>query len=120
MPTFVNQAGVPIIDVKLQCSGNSTTVKLNQRRYYYDRQKFQAANDELWQVPLCLKSSAAAAEKCELLTKKQETVTLAGCSTWVLAMRRHRLIYRVGYQPDTCARAGERCGEQAFSANASL
>jgi len=47
MPTFVI-GGRSIIDVKLQCSGNSTTVKLNQRRYYYDRQKFQAANDELW------------------------------------------------------------------------
>ena len=34
MPTFVKQAGVPIINVKSQCSGNSTTVTLDQRRYY--------------------------------------------------------------------------------------
>jgi aminopeptidase N len=100
MPTFVNQAGVPIVDVKVQCSGNSTTVNLSQRRYYYDRQKFQAANDQLWQVPLCLKSSAAAAEKCKLLTKQQEAVTLAGCSTWVLGNAGATGYYRVGYQPD--------------------
>src|SRR5271163_3159923 len=46
MPTFVQQAGVPIINVKAQCSGNSTSVTLDQRRYYYDRQKFQEPNDE--------------------------------------------------------------------------
>jgi aminopeptidase N/puromycin-sensitive aminopeptidase len=100
MPTFVKQAGVPIINVKSQCSGNTTTVTLDQRRYYYDREKFQAPNDELWQIPLCMKSSAAAAQKCELLTKKQETFTLSGCSTWVLANAGATGYYRVSYQPD--------------------
>ena len=100
MPTFVKQAGVPIIDVKEQCSGNSTSVTLDQHRYYYDREKFQAANDELWQVPLCMKSSTGA-KRCELLTKKQETFTLSGCSAWVLANANATGYYRVGYQPET-------------------
>src|SRR6202034_2976884 len=101
MPTFVKQAGVPIINVKSQCSGDSTTVTLDQRRYYYDREKFQAPNDELWQVPLCMKSSAGnGSPKCELLTRKQETFTLPGCSTWVLANAGATGYYRVGYQPD--------------------
>ena len=99
MSTFVKQGGVPIIDVKSQCSGASTTVTLDQRRYYYDREKFQAANDQLWQVPMCLKSSTGA-QKCELLTKKEETLTLPGCSTWVLANAGATGYYRVGYQPD--------------------
>jgi len=99
MPTFVKQAGAPIISVKSQCSGNSTTVTLDQRRYYYDREKFQAPNDELWQVPLCMKSSTGA-QKCELLTKKEERFTLPGCSTWVLANAGATGYYRAGYQPD--------------------
>ncbi len=99
MPTFVTQAGVPIINVKSQCSGNSTSVTLDQKRYYYDREKFQAPNDELWQVPLCLKSSTGA-QKCELLTKKEETFTLKGCSTWVLANAGAAGYYRAGYQAD--------------------
>ncbi|HWW14713.1 MAG TPA: M1 family metallopeptidase [Candidatus Dormibacteraeota bacterium] len=99
MPTFVKQAGAPIINVKAQCSGNSTTVTLNQRRYYYDREKFQSANDQVWQVPLCLKSSTGA-QKCELLTKKEQTFTLEGCSTWVLANAGATGYYRAGYQPD--------------------
>jgi aminopeptidase N len=99
MPTFVKQAGVPIINVKSQCSGSSTSVTLDQRRYYFDREKFQGQNDELWQVPLCMKSSTGA-QKCELLTKKEETFTLPGCSTWVLANAGATGYYRAGYQPD--------------------
>jgi aminopeptidase N len=99
MPTFVKQVGVPILDVKSQCSGGSTTLTLDQRRYYYDREKFQAPNDELWKVPFCMKSSTGA-QKCELLTKKEETFTLPGCSTWVLANAGAAGYYRVGYQPD--------------------
>src|ERR1700682_2957374 len=98
MPTFVKQAGVPIINVKAQCSGNSTTIRLSQQRYYYDRTKFDASNDELWQVPLCLKGSAGkAAQRCEVLTKKEATFTLPGCSTWVLANTGGTGYYRVGY-----------------------
>ncbi len=101
MPTFVKQAGVPIIDVKSQCSGNSTTISVSQRRYFYDREKFQAPNEELWQLPLCMKSSAGdAAPRCELLTKKQATFTLPGCSAWVVANAGATGYYRVGYQPE--------------------
>jgi aminopeptidase N/puromycin-sensitive aminopeptidase len=101
MPTFVKQAGVPIIDVKSQCSGNSTTISVSQRRDFYDREKFQAPNEELWQVPLCMKSSTGdAAPRCELLTKKQATFTLPGCSAWVVANAGATGYYRVGYQPE--------------------
>ncbi|MGD1081884.1 MAG: M1 family metallopeptidase, partial [Candidatus Sulfotelmatobacter sp.] len=41
MPTWVKQAGAPILNVKAQCSGNSTTVTLAQQRYYFDRSKFE-------------------------------------------------------------------------------
>jgi aminopeptidase N len=102
MPTWVKQAGVPIINVKAQCSGNSTSVNLSQRRYYYDRTKLEEPNDQLWQIPMCFKGSAssASAAKCELLTKKEETITLPGCSNWVLGNAGATGYYRVGYQPD--------------------
>ena len=101
MPTFVKQAGVPMINVKSQCSGNSTAVTLSQHRYYYDREKFQAPNDELWEVPLCMKESAGkGAPQCKLITKREETFTLPGCSSWVLANAGATGYYRVGYQPD--------------------
>jgi aminopeptidase N/puromycin-sensitive aminopeptidase len=97
MPTFVSQAGVPTISVKSQCSGDSTSVTLDQRRYFVDRAKFQEPNDQLWKVPVCLKSSADSKQKCELLTKKEETFTLPGCSTWVMANAGATGYYRNSY-----------------------
>ena len=101
MPTWVKQAGEPIINVKAQCSGNSTNVRVTQQRYYFDRSKFESPNDQVWQIPVCLKGSATTgAAKCELLTKQEETFTLPGCSNWVLANAGATGYYRDGYQPD--------------------
>jgi aminopeptidase N/puromycin-sensitive aminopeptidase len=100
MPTFVKQPGVPIIELKSQCSGSSTTIRLAQKRYYYDREKIQEPNPEIWQIPLCMKGSADSASKCELMTKKEQTFSLPGCSTWVLGNAGASGYYRVGYQPE--------------------
>jgi aminopeptidase N/puromycin-sensitive aminopeptidase len=101
MPTWVKQAGAPIIDVKAQCSGNSTNVSLTQQRYYFDRTKFEAANDQLWQIPVCLRGSASGKDaKCVLMTKKEESLTLPGCSTWVLTNAGAAGYYRTALQAD--------------------
>ena len=102
MPTWVQQPGVPIVNVKALCSGNSTSVELSQKRYYFDREKFEAPNQQLWQIPLCLKGSADAngAPKCELLTQREQSFTLTGCSNWVLGNAGATGYYRVGYSPE--------------------
>jgi aminopeptidase N len=100
MPTWVKQAGLPIVNVKTQCMGDSTSVTLTQHRYYFDRSKFEETNDQLWEIPVCLRGSANSSAKCELMTKKEETFTLPGCSKWVLANAGASGYYRVGYQPD--------------------
>jgi len=98
MPTWVKQPGAPIVNVKAHCSGNSTDVTLDQHRYFFDRTKFEAANDELWQIPLCLRGSASGKDvKCVVMTKKEETVTLPGCSTWVLTNAGATGYYRTAY-----------------------
>jgi aminopeptidase N/puromycin-sensitive aminopeptidase len=102
MPTWVKQAGVPILNVKAQCLGDSTSVTLTQQRYYVDRSKFDAANDQLWQIPLCMKGSATGkgTPKCEVLSKREETFSLPGCSTWVLANAGATGYYRTGYSAE--------------------
>ena len=102
MPTWVKQPGAPIINVTAQCSGGSTNVTLAQRRYFVDRAKFDAPNDQLWQIPLCMKGSATGngAPKCELMTKKEESFTLPGCSNWVLANAGATGYYRTGYSQE--------------------
>jgi aminopeptidase N len=101
MPTWVKQPGAPIINVKAQCSGNSTNVAVSQQRYYFDRSKFENPGDQLWQIPLCLRGSSDSTAKCELMIRKEESFTLSGCSTWVLGNAGASGYYRVGYEPDT-------------------
>jgi aminopeptidase N len=105
MPTFVKQPGVPMLSINAQCSGNSTKVSLTQQRYFFDRAAFNAGSDQLWQVPVCMKTSqAGGADKCELLTKKEDSFTLPGCPSWVLANAGGNGYYRSGYRP-TAVRA---------------
>jgi aminopeptidase N/puromycin-sensitive aminopeptidase len=101
MPTFVKQPGVPMVSLKAQCSGSSTTVAMAQQRYFSNRAAFDKGNDQLWQIPVCMKAMQAGGktvEKCELLTKKEDSFTLPGCASWVLANAGNGY-YRSAYEP---------------------
>jgi len=99
MPTWVKQAGVPIVNVKAECSGSSTNVTLAQQRYFSDRTKFEAPNDQLWQIPLCMRGSPAArVRSAEVMTEEEESFTVPGCSTWVLANAGATGYYRTAFQ----------------------
>ena len=101
MPTFVKQAGAPMVSVSAQCAGSVTNVKLSQQRYFYDRSLFQSGSNESWQIPICMKASSGKGhESCQLLTKKEDLVKVPGCSTWVLANAGASGFYRASYQPD--------------------
>jgi aminopeptidase N len=100
MPTFVQQAGPPVITVKSQCSGNTTKVTLAQQRYFYDRTKFNAGSPELWKIPICMRAGKDQ-QKCELLTKKEDEFTVPGCSTWVLSNAGATGYYRTHYDSDS-------------------
>src|SRR4029077_11714749 len=54
LPTFVNQPGVPLIDVALACTNNQTAVTLKQQRLSIDGSR---ANSGRWQIPICVKSA---------------------------------------------------------------
>ncbi len=102
MPTWTEQAGQPLVTVKTECSGNSETVALEQQRYFYDRAKLNAGSSELWQIPLCMKvgSPTSDKEKCELITKKQASLTLQECSPWVYANAKAKGFYRSAYNSE--------------------
>jgi aminopeptidase N/puromycin-sensitive aminopeptidase len=100
MPTFVKQAGLPTVSLKSSCDGETTRVTLSQERYFFDRSRMDEANDELWQVPVCMKSQDGDTRVCELLTKKEDEFTLPGCSPWVLANANATGYYRSHYDSD--------------------
>ena len=99
MATFVEQAGPPFVSVKVKCEGSSATVSLEQQRYYYDRTKFEAGNNQLWQIPVCVKGGSGA-EKCELFTQKRQSFKLSSCSPWVNANVGAQGFYRSGYDAE--------------------
>ena len=103
MPTWIEQAGPPLVTVKNHCSGNSQTVALEQQRYFYDQAKLNAGSPELWQIPLCMKAGASVTgndEQCELVTKKQDSFTLQGCSPWVYVNANAKGFYRSEYSSE--------------------
>lgn len=109
MPTFVKQPGAPMVSVQTQCSRTSSTVTLSQKRYFLERTLFEAGGNELWQVPVCLKEGGPRGEtqqKCVLLTKKQESVTLPGCGPWVMANAGAQGYYWSGYSSDAIRAIG--------------
>jgi aminopeptidase N len=117
MPTFIEQAGPPLVTVKAECSGNSEKVTLRQQRYFFDRARFEAGSSERWQIPVCMKpgsSGKSGVEHCELLTQQQQTFTLPGCSSWVNINADAKGYYRSGYDSDA-VRSMARDAETALS-----
>jgi len=109
MPTFVTQPGAPMVSVQTRCVSGNTTASLAQRRYFYDRSLFDATNNEMWQVPVCMKEGSekgSEPSKCVLLTKKQENFELAGCGPWVMVNAGAHGYYRSGYSADAMRAMG--------------
>jgi aminopeptidase N len=100
MPTFVQQAGVPLVSIEAKCSGGTDKVDLEQQRYFYNRSMFTAkSQDQLWMIPVCLKAESKAGAKCELLSEREQHVSLKGCAPWIFANHGAYGYYRSGYTP---------------------
>jgi aminopeptidase N len=83
MTGFVNQPGAPAVKLAAECSAGKTQVTLSQQRYFASQNMFQEGSSEVWQIPVCLKTSAGTPQACELLAQKRQTFTLPGCHSWV-------------------------------------
>jgi len=101
LPTFINQPGAPLISVENKCVDGNPEVVLSQRRYFSEREKFDAGSPEIWQVPILLKTADGNTQSV-LLTDREQTVKLNGvCSPWVFANAGGRGYYRTSYDPQT-------------------
>ena len=85
--TFLDQVGVPFIEVASSCaSGAAPSVRLKQSRYLPLGSSGDAK--KTWQVPVCLRygGSKGKGEICTLLTGAEASVSLppeAGCPQWI-------------------------------------
>ncbi len=104
MPTWIEQAGAPMVSVQTKCSGNHTTVELSQTRFFADPELLKQGSPELWQIPLCMKTAAGAAPRCELMTQRQQSLSLPGCAPWVFVNAGGRGYFWSAYSPELTAK----------------
>src|SRR3954468_6969810 len=98
LPTFVNQPGVPLIDVSLACANGHTAVTLKQQRFVIDAAQPPAGR---WQTPVCLKVPGQPAASCEVLTEESRTIDVPGaCAPWVFANAGAAGYYRTAYSSE--------------------
>jgi len=76
--SFIEQPGVPLVDVSLDCDGDAAVLSLNQSRYL----PVGSAGDpdQIWQLPFCVGvwDGAEIAKQCMLLTEASVNMPLTG------------------------------------------
>jgi aminopeptidase N len=95
LPTFVNQPGVPLLDVSIACANGQTSVSLKQQRFFVDGTQ---AGGERWQIPICMKVPGRQVPTCDVLSEESKTLTLGGaCVPWVFANAGAKGYFRTAY-----------------------
>ena len=98
--TFLDQPGVPLVSVALECDGKTPALHLSQSRYVPIGSPSSA--DEVWNIPVCIRYGAGpGAAGCMLLTEKAAEWPLTeaqSCPQWVEANAGAQGYYRVEYQ----------------------
>ncbi len=99
--TFLNQNGVPRLDVRLQCAADGAKVEIAQHRLV--PLGSTSAEPRRWQIPVCLRYDKAST--CTLLTEASAAVPLQGaCPAFVFANAGGRGYYVPDYGGDLLAR----------------
>ena len=103
--TFLNQPGVPLVSMSLDCKGASPVVHMEQQRSLPLETK--AEGDPLWQIPVCVRygASGESANACTLLGDPRADWKLKAksCPTWIEANNNAVGYYRVVYNGNLLA-----------------
>jgi aminopeptidase N len=105
LPTFVNQPGMPLVEVSnLACNPAKTETHATfaQSRFVLGTETSAAGR---WQIPICVVGDRVTAEaSCQLLTEPRQTLKIAeGCGSWMFANAGARGYYRTAYTPEMLA-----------------
>ncbi len=122
--TFLEQSGVPFVQVGIDCgSGHPPRLTLAQSRYLPVGS--EADHDRTWQIPVCVRYGTAHGHdsqvKCTLLGAAQGTLALDGntCPAWVMPNADGAGYYRFGLSADALS-ALRRVGWSHLSAREKL
>ena len=98
--TFLNQAGVPLVSVSLDCNQSAPTLHIQQQRFLPLGSK--GSTDQNWQIPVCIRYGTGDKDQsaCKLISDPKEEWTLKAnsCPAWVQANDNAVGYYRVDYE----------------------
>lgn len=97
--TFLNQAGVPVVSMALDCSRGAPELDLTQKRFLPLGTKGSAS--QLWDIPVCIRygDGAKGASACKLMMQPAMRWKLKGaCPAWVEGDDQAVGYYRVHYE----------------------
>jgi aminopeptidase N len=101
LPTFINQAGAPVLEVSLSCINNRSAIDISQQRFFLDPALMQGRPTERWQIPVCIKAGPAGAGGCDLIADNKQTLSLGNsCVPWAFANAGAQGYYRTAYSPE--------------------
>ena len=101
LPSFINQAGAPLLEVSLSCINNRSTLDISQQRFYLDAPVTQTRPPERWQIPVCVKTGTPGAGGCDLIADNKQTLSLGNsCVPWAFINAGAQGYYRTAYSPD--------------------
>ena len=101
LPTFVNQVGVPLLNVGLRCDEGPPQLTVTTERFFTDPAMAKVARGTPnWQVPLCIKTSDSAAH-CDVSGGPLANVPLATatCPRWAFVNTGAYGYFRTAYTP---------------------
>ena len=94
--TFLDQSGVPTLDVTPRCTATSGTLEIAQKPYAPIGSN---APDRLWKIPMC--AGVGGKTVCTLVEKAQDTLSIdTGCTAGVLPNAEGKGYYRFSMSED--------------------
>ena len=99
--TFLDQAGVPLVGMAVDCSGTQPVLRLSQKRSLPIGAP--VAEPAAWQIPLSIRYGSSAGERAlrVLLASEHHDMPLSGgCPAWLLGNNAGNGYYRVHYEGD--------------------
>jgi aminopeptidase N len=99
MPTFVMQAGVPLVIVRGSCAGNNMKLEFSQERFLLSPAPLNVKKEQIWSIPVCTRTARNLGSACSLISKTADVVDVKTCPGWLMANRDAKGYYRVFY-PD--------------------
>jgi aminopeptidase N len=110
MRSFVDQPGIPVVDVDLSCTAGGASLELRERRLNTHGPARSAgtppaAGDaQRWAIPVCFRTASSnGGPRCELLDQDREAIRLPSCVPWAFVNAGGAGYYRSEYDPRTLA-----------------